>query len=50
MEELRGRKKQRRPGEGEPAVSSMDAWRVSGSVLKAVDDSKQKGDSNLTFG
>lgn len=50
MEELRGRKKQRRPGKGGLAVSSLDARRVSGSVLKAVYDSKQEGDSNLIFG
>ena len=50
VEELRGRKKQRRPGKGGLAVSSLDARRVSGSVLKAVYDSKQEGDSNLTFG
>lgn len=50
MEELRGRKKQRQPGKGGLAVSSLDARRVSGSVLKAVYDSKQEGDSNLIFG
>lgn len=44
VEEPQGRKKQRQPGKGGPAMRGLDARRVSGSVLKAVDDSKQEGD------
>lgn len=50
MEELRGQEEAEAARKGGLAVSSLDARRVSGSVLKAVYDSKQEGDSNLIFG